>query len=485
MAFSSTTPGRNDPCHCGSGRKFKHCCLGAQSAEDSARLKIRRVEGHIVDILMAYAMESWGAPFLATAWHEFFLWEAVPEEMIETPEFSAMFIPWVTTLYVPDPEDENTDDEWPVEPVALHWLANERPLLDAYDRHWITAACRSPLSAFVVEAVAPGRSIDLRDILTGRRFHVLEQGASRTLKRHHVTFSRVVTVANVSVMFGATPFVIAAPWHTRIIDWRESTRAGGLMTREDLEDFEIEIRGLYLDIADEVLNPTLPQLTNTDGDPIALTTLTFSVEGTVEEVATQLAPLARLPGDGLDADALGALDDHERNDAGVLTGATLSWKKVGNKKQKSWTNTVLGTLRLTDARIVVEVNSEKRAAKCIREMTKLLGTRLTLLSTDVIDPLELLAAPPEPGQRPERPPEAQAPELIAMEEELFKQHLEEWIDQKVPALGNRTPRVVARTALGRERLSALISSFESGQVDRLPNGRALLNGLRARLGLPE
>lgn len=20
-------PGRNDPCHCGSGRKYKHCCL--------------------------------------------------------------------------------------------------------------------------------------------------------------------------------------------------------------------------------------------------------------------------------------------------------------------------------------------------------------------------------------------------------------------------------------------------------------------------
>jgi uncharacterized protein YecA (UPF0149 family) len=25
-------PGRNEPCHCGSGRKYKKCCLGADQA---------------------------------------------------------------------------------------------------------------------------------------------------------------------------------------------------------------------------------------------------------------------------------------------------------------------------------------------------------------------------------------------------------------------------------------------------------------------
>jgi hypothetical protein len=26
-AAAPTRPGRNEPCHCGSGRKYKHCCL--------------------------------------------------------------------------------------------------------------------------------------------------------------------------------------------------------------------------------------------------------------------------------------------------------------------------------------------------------------------------------------------------------------------------------------------------------------------------
>lgn len=30
------TPGRNDPCHCGSGRKYKHCC---QARDLEARSK--------------------------------------------------------------------------------------------------------------------------------------------------------------------------------------------------------------------------------------------------------------------------------------------------------------------------------------------------------------------------------------------------------------------------------------------------------------
>jgi|ERR1051325_8627949 hypothetical protein len=32
-------PGRNEPCHCGSGRKYKHCCLEKDNADASAARK--------------------------------------------------------------------------------------------------------------------------------------------------------------------------------------------------------------------------------------------------------------------------------------------------------------------------------------------------------------------------------------------------------------------------------------------------------------
>ena len=38
MADQPTTrPGRNEPCHCGSGKKYKHCCLAKDEEEDRAR----------------------------------------------------------------------------------------------------------------------------------------------------------------------------------------------------------------------------------------------------------------------------------------------------------------------------------------------------------------------------------------------------------------------------------------------------------------
>jgi len=37
---TSARPGRNEPCHCGSGRKYKQCCLAKDEAKDAkARAK--------------------------------------------------------------------------------------------------------------------------------------------------------------------------------------------------------------------------------------------------------------------------------------------------------------------------------------------------------------------------------------------------------------------------------------------------------------
>lgn len=41
--------GRNEPCHCGSGKKFKHCCLQKDS---SLSMKARLMIGIVVTIML-------------------------------------------------------------------------------------------------------------------------------------------------------------------------------------------------------------------------------------------------------------------------------------------------------------------------------------------------------------------------------------------------------------------------------------------------
>ncbi len=55
-------------------------------------------------------------------------------------------------------------------------------------------------------------------------------------------------------MLGTAPFVVPARWHTHIIDWRERLMRKRLMTRQDLADFDTEIR----DLEPSLFEPTCP-----------------------------------------------------------------------------------------------------------------------------------------------------------------------------------------------------------------------------------
>jgi len=147
---SRTNPGRNDPCPCGSGRKFKHCCLQARTDEESARLRLRAVEGRVVDTLMEFIQDSWGAALVAHAWEDFWNYDDVPQEHESTPEFHQMFIPWIVLGFVPDPEAEDPDAEWPAQPIGLEWLETTATDIPDLDRLYIQTACRSPMSIFAV-----------------------------------------------------------------------------------------------------------------------------------------------------------------------------------------------------------------------------------------------------------------------------------------------------------------------------------------------
>jgi hypothetical protein len=50
-------------------------------------------------------------------------------------------------------------------------------------------------------------------------------------------------------------------------------------------------------------------------------------------------------------------------------------------------------------------------------------------------------------------------ELEAIEAEQARRHWDAWVETKIPALGNRTPRQATKTERGRERLEALLVDY--------------------------
>ena len=476
--MSST--GRNDPCPCGSGRKFKHCCLRAHDADDAARMRLRTAEGVLVPALFAYAADEFGDEFFDEAWEEFFLWDAAPDDIDNSREFGTTFDPFFAFSFVPDAAEADLPPGWPAEPVALHFLHHEVESCPDFHREFIEQACRSHASFFVVESTAPGQSIHLKDILTGRHFHVLEQSASRMLRAGDLTFTRVVTAGGASIMIGASPWVIPPSWHLPVIELRDQLSPRRLMTLADLSKFAIEIRRLYHQIVDAIVNPRLPTLLNTDGDPIEMTTMTYDLGVTPSESFDRLRPLATLRGEA-------HVDDERYDAAGGIEAAVLTWLKAGNRKHKDWDNTTLGTMRLDGSRLVIEVNSARRRERITKEISKRFGSTATLVETKITDIVKELqerrargdtAEPMTSSTEPERTPEIQA-----LEAELMQRHWDAWIDTKVPALGNRTPRQAAKTARGRERLEALLNDFARSAEQQSPVFQPDLADLRRRLGL--
>ena len=68
--------GRNDPCPCGSGKKFKHHCLGKESRTAHVTRKVHRV---LIDVLRD-----------PSRWHDLFI-SKVKKDNIKRPAFQEEF----------------------------------------------------------------------------------------------------------------------------------------------------------------------------------------------------------------------------------------------------------------------------------------------------------------------------------------------------------------------------------------------------------
>lgn len=504
--MTPTQPGRNDRCPCGSRKKYKHCCLQHRYEGDAARRRLRLAEGRVVDGTLAFAAATWGEAVLHDAWADFWNDEA-PDDIVGTPEFEQMFLPWFVFSYVPAPRARDSEDEhsardgetgerigtpaagrlpfderreramWPERPLALEWMAAQGSRLDPLDRQYAETAARSPLSVFVVEGVVPEESMDIKDVLTGAHFHVLERGASRSMRAADLLFASVLTIDGVSVMFGASHYVVPADWHTRIIDWRERLQKRK-WNRQDLVEYDIEIRALYFHIREALLNPTPPQLQNTDGDPLEMTTLRFDLTVSVAEAFERLLPLATVGDDR-------HVSDVRVDDADVMSHVEMSWIRAGNRKHALWDNTVLGRLVLDPGELVAEVNSSKRANRLMREIRTRLGVGARLVDRRVLDlEAELRKHRSVHGAEAEATAAGvAAPELQALNDEMTRRHWISWLDERVPALGNKTPRQAARTAKGRERLEALLGGFRQRAESDSESTREALREVRRQLGL--
>lgn len=484
--------GRNEPCPCGSGKKYKHCCYGTVPAgfaaadawkQDPEWYKIRLTEAEAIKGILGFGVSQYGDDFLIDALAEFSIWGEYPVDEVHGDSF---LIPWVAFNWIPE-VDENATAE---QPLGLAFLDEHSGRIDDYQQRFIRAACSEPFSFFSVTSAVPGRSLELRDIFLDRTFTVTEAGASISLKRGDIIFARVVPLDGQAIVVGMAQFAIPPSEHTGLLDIRdeikkEMRKEGFKLSLESLIEWDLEMRSVYWSVVEFLANPPRPELQNTDGDPISFVKLYFDLRCSEQEAFDGLKSLALYQSQD------DILEDETRDENESLLEVSFDWLRKGNKKHKSWDNTILGRLTISGAILTAEVNSEKRAKKIQSEIAKRLGKKAVFKraeheSTDAkLEELEAQSGTPEFEAALREQEAFQAlPEVQAIVKAQMEAHWEGWYNERVPALQNKTPLKAARTKAGRERLEALIRDFErTNENVPHPALRVDVAAMRKKLGL--
>jgi hypothetical protein len=439
-----TKIGRNDDCPCGSGKKYKKCCLAKDEAVPRYSPADRASALAKLDDFLGDAL----ADEDDAAWDEFYA-SAPPEwEELDDPEWNAV--------------SEAAYDMW----FAFdHRLADGRRPVDVFlsspssmnarERCYLERMRDTAVRLFDVEDLVPGVSVTLRALAGGSRVTVTERTASRTMTRHMCVAVRVNQCgasggpemeADVLCVPELVRRETVASYERRLEELRAAHPSEDDVERHKrLGPF---FHNIWLRC---IVEPPIPALANTDGEDLLWTRSRFDV----------LDP-ARI------AAVLDGTEELEREEQGSDV-----WIWTGpNSRGDSVT---LGRIELSSESLLLETNSaargmrgreliETRAAGAVRHKSTTHENTAAIVREAMRNPRRNASTVPDPC---EEIPKAEVE--MAMLDYLAR-HYRKWLGDSIPLLEGRTPREAADDARLRPRLVELLGDLERQYETALKQG---------------
>ncbi|HUD56017.1 MAG TPA: SEC-C metal-binding domain-containing protein [Terracidiphilus sp.] len=453
--------GRNDPCPCGSGKKYKRCCLSNQLVvEDSPWQKQRIASDSLTDEMLKFARRRFD-DCLDEAWMDFNQWP-FPDPLEKDVDESQIFFPYLLFDWHPDPPTPRRGNRPKPGIVAQEYVLERGHRLSDLERLILELSIVQPVSFYEVLRCDPGHGMLLRDVLIGGEAEVEEHKGSQRVRIGNILYGQLCPLPGVIALSRMAPLAIPPGRKAEIVALRAQLRRkiakqNRALAAEDLIRHRETIRTVYLEIRDGLRAPV--KLQNTDGDPILFHALTFKI-GSAQVAFDALASLAW----GESKEELS--DDADLAADGTLLSVNFDWRKKGNAMHKTWDNTILGNLKIADRTLTVEVNSANRAKKIREEIERRLGILAKHQSTKTKTPDQLMGekkrtpkALPTPGETEASEPPID-PEVLDQLRAQMREEMEGWVHRKLPALGGRTPKEAVKDPDGREVVESILLEWE-------------------------
>ncbi len=455
--------GRNDPCPCGSGRKYKHCCL----TEDRAAFELR-------ERLVAFAWRpDWQDE--ATSALELFWGTGGPTGLEELEEGELIrFMDWFVHDY------RSRDGR-----TLMGVFAQEEGLtLTAAQRGLLADWQRSLPGAYEVIEVRPGQGLRLKDILEGRIYEVRDISSSREVRKWDLLVTRIIRV-------GRTYQLSGSGW--RLLPSQREALHGFLhealllytLTNPDWEYDEF-LRATSAELNQYVMGfrqAPLPRFVTVEGDPILFCTANYEVR----DYRAALAALAAMPEleSGVEEGEYSWVERGESLEILRAHGPAFEYQRPIAAKKGGYRT--LGRLVITPQELTLECTSNRRLRAGKALLAKHLGATLTHRADVTKEFSELLREErlqglPEP--QPFEPLEAEAEQLM---EPIFQEYYRDWLDEPIPALAGRTPRQALKSLDGRFKVIRLLKQIENLEARRGPRpwGALDFGEIKSALGLTD
>ncbi|MDP2825537.1 MAG: DUF1186 domain-containing protein [Sulfuritalea sp.] len=433
---------RNDPCPCGSGKKFKKCC---GKDDGTAQADATQTKDGGVGRALEWLNARHGKAVKVAV-------TDMLDDDLDPDEQAAL--------------RECDDDDWQgIQINAMEWLLAEGsiavkgvqrrvaelllgpggPAFTAGQRRWIEQLSRQPLRLYDIAEVIPGVGMRLCDALDTEAAPVMayEKSGSADARVGRVIGARIMEVDGHHELSGAA-YPFAPLMNASVLAELRDAAGEPALRREDLpRELSAIIRRTW--IARYVRSMPLPTMVDAhSGELLLFVTDHYRV---VDRQALAVA-LAEQP-------------DVEATPGG-------GWLRLldcddGQQRQIM----AIGAGKSAD-RIEVFYKTQQQADQGRPWFEALAGPAVAFAGRVLSDPKGLLRnMSPDDAKRPPAAAHDLPPDVVANAiEQVLRRSYANWSDEAIQALGGKTPRQAIKTPVGLERVKGLLRSYEEGEKEQ-------------------
>ncbi len=442
---------RNDPCPCGSGKKYKNCCMLKRKPKQELESSIK--ERLVRDIIKF--SEKHYSDILDDAFNEF-MFDFDPEDIIgKHIEYGRIleinFMEWIIHDWgIKKHDGKNL--------IGLYIEKSSRLKkieLDILDRMQ-----NSFLSLYEVQEVFYREGFILKDLLMDHEYYVKEKAGTENCCKWDLLAARLIDLDDEIVINGGIYSYPLSEKGRMLNHLKESYELFKTEFPQCTMSEFLKVWGSLFNLywCDCITKPFMPELRTPDGDLLEF----CSAEYEIRNISKALIMLSQM-------------DDIQQEEDN-----TYDWLEESSEDSF---NRLRGNISIDDGILILECKSKNQLEKCKEELEKKLGDSITHTEDFIEYPHELMMT----ERSAKKNVESEVPLEIQQEiyEKFMRKSYEDWLHENIPALDNKTPLEMVKTPEGRGRVETIIKEIENMEERNQDEGRPYTDftWLRERLGL--